>query len=99
MHWHWSIARLEADGVVKADSVNDRFVITAFHTVILNLFFISFLLQHLLSKPTLVNWNSKVHIGCLINFGIFKECYLICKVEVLKTLKPHRRAISLIRWL
>lgn len=99
MHWHWSIARLEPDGAVKADSVNDPFVVTAFHTLMWNLFPISFLLHHLVSKPTLVNWNSKARIGCLINFEIFQECFLICKVEVLNTLKPHGRAQCLIKWL
>lgn len=96
--WHWATARLEPDGTVKADSVNDLSVVTAFHPLVWNLFSPSFLLERLASKPRLPNWNSKVHVGCSIHFALFKEYYLICKTEVLETLKPRGRARCFTGW-
>ena len=40
-------ARLEPDRADKADSVNDPFVVTALHLLTWNLFYTSFLLEHL----------------------------------------------------
>ena len=41
------LVRLEPDRADKADTVNDPFVVTALHPLIWNLFYPSFLLEHL----------------------------------------------------